>query len=124
MGMYTEIFVNTDLKENTPSSVIEVLQAICDRNHAAACLQDKPRRWSILFCDMSYYTPRTCCAALTFDDISGGYSLIGKGDIKNYDDEIEQFFEFIMPWCESDFIGYYRYEENREPTLVFSRNQE
>lgn len=31
MGTYTEIFVNIDLKGNTPSEVIEVLRAMCHR---------------------------------------------------------------------------------------------
>lgn len=122
MGMYTEIFVNTDLKENTPNEVIEVLKAMCAKDADAECLKDKPNRWKYLFNNGSYYTPSTECAALTFDDRSKQYSLIAKGDIKNYEDEIEKFFEFIKPWCDNDFIGYYRYEESREPTLIYSGN--
>jgi hypothetical protein len=118
MGMYTEIYVNVDLKKETPYEVICVLKAICEKDFKPKHLNDYPDRWGALFCSGSYYTPNTSCANLTFDNISGQYSLLGKGDIKNYDGEIEAFFTFIKPWCEEGFIGYYRYEENREPTLV------
>lgn len=123
MGMYTEIFVNVDLKRDTPQSVIDVLQAMCDKDIDAECLKDKPRRWGWLFCDGSYYTPLTSCGILTYCYITSSYSLLGKGDIKNYDSEIEQFFSFIKPYCENDFIGYIRFEEARTPTLVYSREE-
>lgn len=122
MGMYTEIYVNVDLKENTPENIIEVLEAMCSGDPYAEALKDKPVRWGYLFNSGSYYTPNTACAKLTCDAISKQYSLLGKGDIKNYEGEIEAFFDFIKPWCENDFIGYYRYEESREPTLVYSKD--
>tara|TARA_R100001480_G_C4732518_1_gene181150 strand:- start:741 stop:1124 length:384 start_codon:yes stop_codon:yes gene_type:complete len=120
MGHYTEIYINADLKEETPQEVINVLAAMCSKNDKEDSLKDKPGRWSYLFGNGSYYTPLTSCANLTFDDIGGHYSILGKGDIKNYEDEIEEFFAFIKPWCEDEFIGYYRYEEQREPTLVYT----
>ena len=122
MGMYTEIFVNLDLKKETPQEVINVLKAMCDMDDGAECLKDKPQRWSYLFNDGSFYTPMTSCRRLIYHESLGQYSLIGKGDIKNYGGEIQEFFEFIKPWCANSdaFIGYYRYEEDREPTLVYS----
>ena len=43
-------------------------------------------------------------------------------NIKNYNNEIEEFFEWLMPYIdgeEGDFIGYSRYEETKELTLVY-----
>lgn len=120
MGMYTEIFVNVDLKPETPDQVLAVLRAICGSDNQAP-LADKPRRWALLFNNGSYYTPLTSCANLTFDKIAEHWSLLGKGDIKNYEGEIEEFFSWLMPWIngeEGDFVGYKRYEENAVPTLV------
>jgi hypothetical protein len=71
---------------------------------------------------MSYYTPSTCCHSLTCDSTTKSWSLLGKGDIKNYAGEIQKFFEWIIPYvdgCPGDFIGYSRHEENRKPTLFF-----
>jgi hypothetical protein len=120
MGMYTEIYVNVDLKENTPPIIIDTLRHIC----SGRTPDGFPSRTGSLFSDCSYYTPRTSAGHLTYDKISKQWSLLGKGDLKNYDNEIEHFFEWLMPWiegCPSDFIGYHRYEEDQNPTLVLLR---
>jgi hypothetical protein len=125
MGMYTEIYINVDLKKDTPDDVIGVLKAMCHMLPDQECsdvLADYPDRWICLFSNMSYYTPFTNCRFLEFDDISKKWSLLGKGDIKNYNMEIEKFFEWIMPYVDGypgDFIGYSRYEEDQKPTLMF-----
>lgn len=124
MGMYTEIYVNVDFKDDTPDDVINTVRAICNQDHESSFLKDKPNRWFMLFNNGSCYHTLTSVANLTFDKIGGHWSLLGKGDIKNYENEIQEFFDFIKPWCENDFIGYYRYEESRTPTLVYSRDEE
>lgn len=124
MGMYTEIFVNVDLKPETPEEVLAVLRAMCgDENQAP--LDGKPGRWRMLFGNGSYYTPLTSCAKLTYDKIAGHWSLLGKGDIKNYEREIEAFFAWLAPHIDAepgDFIGYTRYEEATLPELVLLPN--
>ena len=124
MGMYTEIFVNVDLKAETPDEVLAVLRAMCGEGDQSA-LAGKPNRWNRLFNNGSYYLPLTSCAKLTYDKIAGHWSLLGKGDIKNYENEIEQFFAWLMPHVEAgdgEFIGYSRYEEAEVPTLVLMSN--
>ena len=122
--MYTEIYINVDLKKDIEEDVINTLKAMCKLKHNSLYLADKPTRWSYMFNSGSFCTPNTSCANLTYDDISKQYSLLGKGDIKNYESEIEEFFEWIKPHIEVDytdktFIGYLRYEENPEPTLIY-----
>jgi hypothetical protein len=125
MGMYTEIYINVDLKKDTPDDVIQVLKAMCRMlpdEEVKEVLKSYPDRWIMLFGDCSYYTPRTYCKFLNFDKISNQWSLLGKGDIKNYGEEIEKFFEWIMPYIDAypgDFIGYQRYEEYQKPHLYF-----
>lgn len=125
MGMYTEIYVNVDLKRDTPEDTIRVLKAMCGmlpNQECAEVLVDYPDRWGDLFYSGSYYTPNTYCHSLTFDDISNKWSLLGKGDIKNYGGEIKEFFEWIIPYVDGypgEFIGYSRYEEELQPTLIF-----
>jgi len=121
MGDYTEIYVNVDLKEGTPNTVLDVLRAMVNCEEVE-CLKPHPPRWSYLFNDGSCYTPRGSCANLTYD--FGQYSLLAKGDIKNYGGEIEAFFEFIKPWCETEFMGFYKFESVRTPTLVYSTPEE
>ena len=124
MGMYTEIFVNVDLKPEAPDDVIAVLRAMCGGEDKSP-LEGRPTRWACLFCDMSHYTPRTSCAELKYCEIAGAWSLLGKGDIKNYEGEIEEFFDWIMPWVDGfpgEFIGYKRYEASDVPELVLLAN--
>jgi hypothetical protein len=67
MGMYTEIYVNVDLKQETPDEVIHVLKAMCgklEESEAEGALEEFPGRWHSLFSDCSYYTPRTHCKFL------------------------------------------------------------
>lgn len=146
MGMYTEIFVNIDLVEDTPQEVIDLLRCMC-RNVSAEHLYDKPcpvdateiqynsdryneimgqypSRFGYLFCNGSFYTPNTSVAELSYDGISGQWSLLGKGDIKNYKGEIEQFFKLIAPYAENNFLGYSRYEEAATPVLYFKNKPE
>jgi len=130
MGMYTEIYINVDLKKEIPDDVIQVLKAMCRMLPNEECeevLKPYPERWHILFGDGSYYTPNTYCRFLKFDDISNQWSLLGKGDIKNYGNEIQEFFKWIMPYIDSYpgmFIGYSRYEEDKEPQLYFYPEEE
>jgi len=121
MGMYTEIYVNVNLKKETPDEIINVLQAMCSALVDQPVLKSFPKRWQYLFSHNSYYVPWTFCRHLTYDNIGEQWSLLGKGDIKNYENEIEAFFEWLMPWIDGengDFIGYYRYEVAKLPTLV------
>lgn len=125
MGMYTEIYVNVDLKRDTPAEVILVLKAMCRKLEpevSERVLESYPHRWHLLFNNGSYYTPFTHCQYLEYDEITKQWSLLGKGDIKNYGGEIQEFFNWIMPHVdgiEGDFIGYHRYEESQEPVLHF-----
>lgn len=132
MGMYTEVYINVDLKKETPDDVIQVLKAMCRMWPDDECdevLKDFPDRWDCLFSNMSYYTPSTRCRFLEFDYITSRWSLLGKGDIKNYGQEIEKFFEWVDPWVDAypgEFIGYKRYEEDLSPTLYYKsyRNED
>ena len=123
MGMYTEIYVSVDLKEDTPEFIIDILKAICYKGDERI-LECYPSRWKYLFNSGSYYTANTRVAEITFDTISGQYSLIGKGDIKNYGDEIEQFFSFIESHVDTcgvrTFMGYSLFEESVEPILFYA----
>ena len=121
MGMYTEIYVNVDLKPETPEEILSVLRAMCTKEQPI-----KPHKWQYMFNNGSCYVPQTYCANLTYHPESNIWSLLGKGDIKNYDQEIEQFFAWLMPWIKGDngdFIGYVRYEENQLPDLIVLHNR-
>lgn len=115
MGMYTEIYLNVNLKKETSVETVNELVA-----HIKGEREGRP-----LCADMSYYTPSTSAFYSGKDSISGQWSLLCKGDLKNYDKEIEKFVELLKPHVDLNsngktFIGYMRYEESIIPTLLYA----
>ena len=70
-------------------------------------------------CD-SYYFDGTTNSKIVFDDISKCYKVNIRANLKNYDDEIEKFLIWLAPYMDTlGFIGYTRYEEYDDPTLIY-----
>jgi len=126
MGMYTELVLSTRIK-NDPE-VVEVLKCMCGLSEQPATLPDHPlfacHRWRMLFtCSSYYFVPRSM-QLFEFDNIGQCWVLITRADLKNYDDEIEKFLDWINPHLDvevDEMIGYSRYEETREPTIHYAR---
>mgnify|MGYP003522795381 CR=1 FL=1 len=61
---------------------------------------------------------------LHYDNISEHYYLTCRADLKDYNGEIESFFNFISKYVEDYgskvFMGYSLYEEDVEPTLYYT----
>lgn len=75
----------------------------------------------MLRCD-SYYFDADTHSTLRFDDISDSYYLCIRTNLKNYGQEIRHFVDWIMPYLdkfEGEFLGFSRYEETEEPTLIY-----
>ena len=133
MGMYTELHFNAELVKNLSEEVVNILNYMVGNNesesHPIGELPPTPdhplfstNRWDFMLrCD-SYYFPADTHSTLRFDDISEAYYLCIRSNLKNYDGEIGKFLTWIMPYVaefEGDFLGYFRYEENKNPTLIY-----
>jgi hypothetical protein len=127
MGMYTELHFNASLLRSVPKEVINVLQYMIDGDILESIeTPDHPLfeadRWGIMLrCD-SYYFDADTHSTLRFDEIHNGYYLCIRSNLKNYDGEIEKFIDWIHPYLDAfdgDFLGFYRYEEDEIPTLIF-----
>ena len=124
MGMYTELHFNASLKENIPKEIIDTLSYMLgddEYNTAPAPFVADGWRY-MLTCD-SYYFSADTHSTLRFDEIAEQYYLCIRCNLKNYDEEIEKFIKWIMPYTDSskgDFLGFYRYEETENPTLIFN----
>lgn len=115
MDFYTEIFINVNLNIRTPPEVIKVLSNICNKIQ----LTEPYTAWDSLFEDKLFYN--MSCGQLTQNGRTGNYSLLGKGNLKDYKGQINAFFNWIMPYVEApygQFIGYKLREGDLEPTLV------
>lgn len=124
MGMYTELVLGFQLKPDTPEPIIKILKFMVgdieDRNEIETT--DHPLfetgRWDIMFQCNSFFFPGYFGGDLKYDY---GWYLSVYSNFKNYDDEIAKFLDFIQPWVETDgFIGYMRYEEHDDPTLIYN----
>jgi hypothetical protein len=128
MGMYTKISVDLKFKENLPTEVVEALKAMVGEvdsnlysitNFPTHELFKIGCRWSYMLRCSSYYHTPFSLTKLHYDDISKHYYLVSSSDFKNYDNEVELFFDFVKDYVEEGFLGYSLYEENTVPTQYF-----
>jgi len=129
MGMYTELMMSARVKNDNPE-VINVLKFMAGQLETQPPLPDHPLfntpRWKWLFSSASYYFVPRSTVLFEYDDIGEYWVLISRADIKNYDDEIELFIDWIRPHLEASeetMIGYSRYEETKEPTIYYGLEQ-
>lgn len=136
MGMYTEISFRANLIKEVPEQVTDVLKIII---YGA---EDLPKdglpdhelfacdRWEALGHHGSYYFPNAGQSELSLPLYHWETPVAAlHGNLKNYDQEIEKFFDWIDPYVENSkgtFLGYSLYEEHQYnntpgPTLYFKK---
>jgi hypothetical protein len=130
--MYTELVMAIELKKDVPSQVIKVLSYMVGENGVEpANLPNHPLfktpRWSFMLNSDSYYFDGITHSELEEDNLFPDhpyYYLSVRCNLKNYDEEIEKFIDWITAFTESSgFVGYKRYEEDEEPTLIYIRKE-
>lgn len=129
MGMYTEIIFGASLKESTPMDVIGTINVLITGDIIPACFKlDTRLRWLLKGGSDSFYfgSRNNPPAVFVFNDISKTWALTFRGNIKNYDNEIEEFLNWIKPWIEKgsgtrDMYAIVTYEEAEEPTIFYAR---
>lgn len=125
MGMYTEFHFNVQLKKDVSEQVVNVLNKMLGEDVDVSLPEHElfiTPRWEIMLrCD-SYYFDAQTHSALIKDKFSEGLYLCIRCNLKNYDSEIEKFVDWIKPHIdgyEGKFLGFSRYEETEEPTLIY-----
>lgn len=129
MGMYTELHFNSALKEDTPADVLDVLRYMVGLHGTLVALLPEHQlfqteRWKYMLRGDSYYFDADTHSTLRYDDIANQHFLCIRCNLKNYSDEIEKFIDWIMPHLDKfpgEFLGFYRYEESEEPTLIYQK---
>lgn len=116
--MYTQLFLDVNLKKDTPNEIIDTLKLM---------VVGKSTKWNNrldwVFNSSSYNFSNNQFAKIEYDKIYKAYRLIVLCDFKNYDDEIEQLIEWLKPYIDNDgMYGYTRYEEDDEPTILYTGN--
>jgi hypothetical protein len=128
MGMYTEFHFNSELKKDTPNNVIEILRYMIGSSPKPERLPEHElfftERWWYMLVSTSTYFDAETISTLKFDNVIGSYFLCIRCNLKNYDQEIQHFIDWIDPYLdkyEGNFLGFYRYEEDEEPTLIYKK---
>lgn len=123
MGMYTEFHFNSEIKDDPV--VLSVLGYMLDNTKPKPTLPDHSLfecgRWPYMLNNDSYYFDADTHSTLRYDDCGCWYLCI-RCNLKNYNKEIQLFIDWIMPYLEryeGEFLGFYRYEETEEPTLLY-----
>lgn len=127
MGMHTELYISCQVKKDIPDNVKSILYCLFThgcRYCRTDSFPDHPffycNRWEYVGKGNSFYfTPFSTSKIM---ELPNGIYITSRSDLKNYDNEIEHFFDWISPYLdmeESSHVGHIRYEEHMAPTLLF-----
>jgi hypothetical protein len=152
MGYYTQLYINIDVIGDIPEDVKYALYAIFDsktrieryNNNPYVKLTEgykeaekivdpklpnhsffKTSRWDSIASCTSYYHGGTPVSKIVYDDISKEYKITSSANFKNYENEIDKFFDWMSPYIAREgFIGSFIPESYGlsgvlAPTLVF-----
>lgn len=126
MGMYTELIFGAKLKIETPTEVIDALKYMTGE------IKEKPNNFPLpdgrcewLFQGGSYYFAiNNGISKMWLDDIDKKWHISTRSNIKNYENEIETFLEWIKPYIAGgsgvrEMYAIVIYEEASEPTIYY-----
>jgi hypothetical protein len=126
MGTYTELVLKCRIEDDKPKIVHEILNFLFgDGSEMPIELPDheffKKKSWKEIGRSCScYHIPCT----LSFYD---GKYLFTRSDMKNYEDEIECFINWLKPYlCNipGQFIGWIFCEQSIEPFFIYNSNED
>jgi hypothetical protein len=126
MGMYTEIIFGAALKLDIPE--IKTIKKLVDGIEFDGTEPDhlffKSSRPWLLTSGGSYYFPGNIHPKFWKDEISELWYLHFRTSIKNYNDEIEKFLDWIKPYIVqgsgiNDFYAIVTYEDDSQPTIYY-----
>lgn len=126
MGMYTELVLGVELRNDCGKEVLDVLKYMTGEIDTIDIKFDHPLfktdRWRyMLQCGSAYFDgqpdSKLCVENLGTHKY---YYLNVRCNFKNYCNEIDLFLDWLSQHMKTQgFIGYHRYEEYDDPTLIY-----
>lgn len=128
MGMYTEFVFGCELSKSTPENVIDILR------YLKGDIEETPKlpsheffscsRWKAIGRCTSAYFGSPSYVIIEQDGWSLEYRLAIRCNLKNYDNEIQKFVDWIKPYVNQgagtgELLGYSIYEESSEPQMFY-----
>lgn len=126
MGMYTEFHFAVPLRQELPEGLSDWFAELLS-GETRDPFDNHPffhcGRWSLVFgCSSAYHTTRGNSEFRPWTGDSWDHpELFIHTSLKNYDNEIRKFCDWISPFVdeyEGTMVGYHRYEEDELPTLL------
>ncbi|HMP91126.1 MAG TPA: hypothetical protein PJ991_13060 [Kiritimatiellia bacterium] len=120
MGMYTELVLKCEVRDNIEDNVRAVLEFLFNDGPEPKETPDHEffscDRWQMIGrCSSYYHVP------FALSKYSEGH-IFSRSDLKNYDNEIEKFISWIRPYLDlgrgSSVIGWSWCEEDESPTFI------
>ena len=129
MGMYTELVLAAKIKND--AEAIDILNYMLGNTEIEPKLPQhalfKTERWTFMLRTESAYFDGITHSELrreVYYDNETVYFLTVRTNLKNYGSEIEHFLDWLNPYIETrGFLGYTRYEECADPTLIYKNNE-
>jgi len=128
MGCYTTLKFKATLRQDTPEDVMDILKRVLiehDLGHNKTLFNTedvfkpnsqhpffKCERWYMLFLSTNWDKTKQGCKF--YEKVNGNWVIELDTEFKNYDDEIELFFDWIKPFIvgrkKKQYVGYYHTE--------------
>lgn len=131
MGMYTELVLKCEVSGDAPEIVKNVVRHLFSGGERPEQIPEheffKCHRWSSIGSGSSaYHFPEAISNLFKYDWDESLY-IFSRSDLKNYDDEIAKFVDWITPHLVAHgetCIGWSWYEDDEKPTLIMINNGE
>lgn len=126
MGMYTELVMACTFSKLNDNDIKLLMCMVGDEDFEETVIEipDHPlfltSRWKFMLCSDSYYFDGVTHSHFAYDSIGKDYRLTVRCNLKNYDDEIKKFLDWIIQKSDTQgFVGYTRYETSEVPSLIY-----
>lgn len=127
--MFTEFHFNVGLVQDVPNNILDILRFMIsedrEKDESLLELPSHPlfdtTKWKwMLLCDSRYFSAETI-STLYKANLGKDYYLCIRCNLKNYDNEIEKFVDWVNPYIDAKpnaFLGFSRYEKSENPDII------
>jgi len=131
MGSYTELIFGASLKKETPPDVIETLKHYCglvELPEEQLVFKTKSGRNPLNMGGSYYFGVINTDPQMIYDKIRPSWYISSRTNLKNYENEIEDFLKWVKPYLDSgsgerEFYAIVTYEQG-EPTIYYLEEEE
>lgn len=136
MGTYTQLHFNAELGDRLhppPTQVLAILSHMTGRFDNPSLPEEvaslhplfQTSRWeNMLVCHSYYFPVGHGGTGLEFDDVSSSWYLHVRSSFKNYNQEVQEFLRWVMPYVAAggdEMLGYWQTEEC-DPRLIYPQD--